>query len=48
MPPELEAAVVVVDEVSQRWSHTGAVAVKGRFARKMVVCPPCRRSITGK
>lgn len=46
-PPAMEATVVVIDEVASRWSHSGAVASKGRFARRMVVCQPCRRSITG-
>lgn len=47
-PVGMTATVVLVDEVGSRWSHTGAVKSRSRFARRMVVCEPCGRSITGQ
>jgi hypothetical protein len=46
-PRSMAAKVLIVDEVAAKWSVVGAVAQHGRFARRMVVCPPCERSIAG-
>lgn len=45
-PVSLPATVVVVDDIGGS-SFSGGVTSKGRIARRMVVCPPCKRQITG-
>lgn len=44
-PPQVSSFVIVVDDFSARWSASGAMKQRARFARKMVVCGPCRRMI---
>lgn len=46
-PPTMPGVVILIDEVGSRWSHSGAVQSRSRFARRMVVCEPDARSITG-
>lgn len=45
-PAKIGSSVILVDEIADRWAFSGSVKRKGRFLRRMVVCPPCRRSIT--
>jgi hypothetical protein len=45
-PVAASSHVIVVDDFSTRFTQSGAVRHRARFARKMVVCGPCRRSIT--
>lgn len=44
-PAAYPSVVILVDEIGDRWVTYGAVKKKVRFARRMVVCDPCRRSI---
>lgn len=46
MPMNIEALVILVDDLGGP-SHSGGVTSRGRIARRMVVCPPCKRSIAG-
>lgn len=38
--------VVYVEEISQRMGQRVGYATRGRFTRRMVVCTPCRRTIS--
>ena len=44
-PTRVPSQVIHVDEVQTAWAGT-TVRRHARFARRMVVCPPCRRAIT--
>ena len=43
-PTAVESVVIHVDEVQSAWAGR-VVKRHARFIRRMVVCPPCRRSI---
>lgn len=45
-PTGIEAKVIHIDEVRSEW-HGTTVKRHSRFVRRMVVCPPCARSIAG-
>lgn len=41
----IASEIIYVDEVQSAWSESGGVKRHARFIRRMVVCPPCRRTI---
>jgi len=44
-PAAARSYVLIVDEYAGKFSTSGAMKQRARFARKMVVDGPCRRSI---
>jgi hypothetical protein len=45
-PTNVPSHVIHIDEVQSAWAGT-TVRRHARFIRRVVVCPPCRRSIAG-
>ena len=45
IPVSIGSFVVLVEDVADRWAYSGAIKKKGRFLRRMVVDPACRRKI---
>lgn len=47
-PLTLAATAIVVDDVGTGTSLVAGIASRGRIAKRMIVCPTCVRSITGR
>lgn len=44
-PASIASSIILINETGERWNWAGNVARKGRFMRRMVVCPPCKQKI---